>query len=92
MPTRHIKLTDHLDQFVQASVEAGRFSDASEVVREGLHLLERREQEDRAKVEWLRAAAAEGASDIERGAYDTLNSSEDLENYIQDLRAEAAEG
>jgi antitoxin ParD1/3/4 len=37
------------------------------VVREGLRLLEQREREDQAKIEWLRTAAKEGFDDIERG-------------------------
>lgn len=56
MPTRNVNLTDHFDQFIDVGVSSGRFSNASEVVREGLRLLEQREAEDKAKLEWLRAA------------------------------------
>ncbi len=45
MPTRNVNLTEHLDRFVDARVSSGRFSNASEVVREGLRLLEQRERE-----------------------------------------------
>ena len=41
-------------------------------MREGLRLLEQREQEDRAKIEWLRPAAKEGFDAIERGEYTAL--------------------
>jgi len=51
MPTRNVNLTEHFDRFIEAGVESGRFSNASEVVREGLRLLEQREKEDRAKIE-----------------------------------------
>ena len=60
MPTRNVNLTDHFDRFIQARINSGRFSNASEVVREGLRLLEQREKEDKAKLEWLRAANWEG--------------------------------
>jgi len=50
MPTRNVNLTDHFDRFIDDGVTSGRFSSASEVVREGLRLLEQREQEDRAKL------------------------------------------
>lgn len=40
MPTRNVHLTDHFDKFITAGIESGRFSNASEVVREGLRLLE----------------------------------------------------
>ena len=46
MPTRNINLTDHFDKFIESSVESGRFSNASELVREGLRLLEQHEQEN----------------------------------------------
>lgn len=41
--TRNIALTRHLDDFVQAKVKSGRYQSVSEVVREGLRLLENRE-------------------------------------------------
>ena len=50
-----MNLTEYLDQFVEESVRSGRFSNASEVVREGLRLLEQRQLENNAKLEWLLA-------------------------------------
>ncbi len=57
---------------------------------EGLRLLEQHEQEDAAKLEWLRAAAKEGFDDIERGDYVTLRSDEEIEEFIDQLGEEAA--
>jgi antitoxin ParD1/3/4 len=73
MPTRNVNLTEHFDRFIEAGVTSGRFSNASEVVREGLRLLEQREKEDSAKLEWLRAAK-EGFDAADRGDYVTLRS------------------
>jgi antitoxin ParD1/3/4 len=42
--TRNIALTPHFDRFVQAKVDSGRYQSASEVVRDGLRLLEEREE------------------------------------------------
>ncbi len=42
--TRNIALTPHFDRFVQSRVESGRYQSASEVVRDGLRLLEEREE------------------------------------------------
>jgi antitoxin ParD1/3/4 len=40
----NVSLTPELDQFVAAKVSSGRYTSASEVVREGLRLLEERDQ------------------------------------------------
>jgi len=69
MPTRNVSLTDHFDQFVEKSVNSGRYLNASEVVREGLRLLEQKAQEDRLKLERLRETAAAGFDAIDRGRY-----------------------
>jgi antitoxin ParD1/3/4 len=90
MPTRNVNLTEHLDRFVEAGISSGRFGNASEVVREGLRLLEQREQEDKARVEWLRAAAGEGFDAIERGEYVTLRSDRDIEGFMRNAGAAAS--
>jgi antitoxin ParD1/3/4 len=90
MPTRNVNLTDHFDRFVETGVASGRFSNASEVVREGLRLLEQREQEDKAKLKWLRAAAKAGIADIERGDHTTIRSSREMKDFIQQAGKEAS--
>jgi antitoxin ParD1/3/4 len=91
VPTRNVNLTEHFDRFVESGVSSGRFSDASEVVREGLRLLEQREQEDKAKIEWLRAAAKDGFDDIERGDYITLRSDKEIDDFVDQLGKEASD-
>jgi antitoxin ParD1/3/4 len=54
MPTRHVNLSEHFDRFIDRRFKSGSFSNASEVVREGLRLFEQREFENDAKLEWLR--------------------------------------
>jgi antitoxin ParD1/3/4 len=89
MPTRNVNLTEHFDRFIENGITSGRFSNASEVVREGLRLLEQREQEDKAKLEWLRTAVKEGIDDIERGDYVTLHSGQEIDSFMRRLRKEA---
>jgi antitoxin ParD1/3/4 len=43
--TKNISLTPHWEQFVEGKLRSGRYQSASEVVREGLRLLEEREVE-----------------------------------------------
>ena len=96
MPTRNVNLTEHFDRFIETGVTSGRFSNASEVGREGLRLLERREQEDKAKIEWLRAAAKEGFDSIDRGEGMEFETMDDLAAYVhqigQEVSAEVAAG
>jgi antitoxin ParD1/3/4 len=90
MPTRNVNLTEHFDSFIDAGISSGRFSNASEVVREGLRLLEQREQEDQAKLEWLRGAAKEGFDAIEHGDYVTVRSDRDIEEFMRQIGDEAS--
>jgi antitoxin ParD1/3/4 len=90
MPTRNVNLTDHFDKLIETGVASGRYSNASEMVREGLRLLEQREEEDRAKLEWLRSAVQEGVDDIKRGDYTELRSREDIERFMNQVHEEAS--
>ncbi|WP_373652942.1 MULTISPECIES: type II toxin-antitoxin system ParD family antitoxin [unclassified Schlesneria] len=58
MPTRNINLTGHFDRFVEEQVGAGRYKNASEVLRAGLRLLEQQRQIEGQKLEALRKLAA----------------------------------
>ena len=50
----------HYESFIQELVASGRYSTASEIMREGLRLIEAREQRRKAKLEALRGAIREG--------------------------------
>ena len=76
MPTRNVSLTKHFDQFVERSVNSGQYLNASEVVREGLRLLEQKAREDRLKLERLRDAATAGFESIDRGRFREVRGSE----------------
>ncbi|CAL4867339.1 hypothetical protein MMA231_01592 [Asticcacaulis sp. MM231] len=69
MPTRNVVLTDHHESLIAELVQSGRYQNASEVMREGLRLVESREAEGAAKLALLRQAAYVGISAIERGDY-----------------------
>lgn len=84
MPTRNINLTDHLDSFVEEKVTSGRYQNASEVVREGLRLLEDREKEDQLKLESLRAAVQLGEEAVSKGRYRDVDP-EGLQPFLEGL-------
>ena len=90
MPQRNVNLTDHFDRFIDAHIESGRFSNASEMVREALRLLEQREREDEAKIEWLRGAAKEGFDAIDRGNYTALHSGDEIDSFMKDIHEEVS--
>jgi antitoxin ParD1/3/4 len=90
VPTRNVNLTEHLDRFIEAGISSGRFSNASEVVREGLRLLEQREQEDQAKLEWLRAAAKEGFDRLDRGEGIEFESMDEFAAYVDQIGEEVS--
>ena len=60
------------------------------MVREGLRLLEQREQEDKAKIEWLRAAAKEGFDQLDRGEGIEFDSMDDFDAYIDQIGEEVS--
>jgi antitoxin ParD1/3/4 len=70
MPLRtslNVSLTPELDRFVQSRLASGRYQTASEVIREGLRLLEEREQAREAAIEELRAKIRRGGEQADRG-------------------------
>ena len=72
-----ITLGNHFEDFVQSRISAGRYKNASEVIRAGLRLLE--EEED--KVVALKQAIQEG---IDSGFVEDF----DPDQYLQHLKAQ----
>lgn len=85
MATRNVVLTDHQEEFIQDLVTSGRYQNASEVIREGLRLIERREMEDKARLKNLREAVRLGVADIEAGRYRDFESTSELESHLRKL-------
>ncbi len=88
MPTRNINLTEHFDHFVQRQVSSGRYSNASEIVREALRLLEEQEQERQAKLKALRQAAQQGFAEIDQGQGIVLKGKKAVKQFITQIEAE----
>jgi antitoxin ParD1/3/4 len=69
MPTRNVVLTERQETLIEALVQSGRYQNASEVMREGLRLVENREVDEAMKLRALRAAAELGAAALDRGEF-----------------------
>jgi antitoxin ParD1/3/4 len=66
--TQTLSLGQYWNQFIEEELEIGRYSSASEVVRNALRLLE--EKEASSKLEVLRAALIEGEESGDAGELD----------------------
>ena len=85
MPTRNVVLTERQEELIEALVKSGRYQNASEVLRDGLRLVEQRETEDASKLRALRTAARVGLGALDRGEFKEFRSVEDLQSYLNDL-------
>jgi antitoxin ParD1/3/4 len=63
----NVSLTPELEQIVDQKVKSGMYNSASEVVREGLRLLQQRDDMQREKLNALRAEIQKGIDDMEAG-------------------------
>ena len=89
MPTRNVVLSEHQHELVETLVHSGRYQNASEVLREGLRLIEERERIEGVKLKALRKAARQGWADVSAGRYaDVAN--DQLEDFVRQLGRRAA--
>ncbi|AZC27306.1 MULTISPECIES: type II toxin-antitoxin system ParD family antitoxin [Pseudomonas] len=89
MPTRNVVLTAQQEQLINNLVKTGHYQNASEVLREGLRLLQQRLAEDAAKIEALRHATTTGMTDLEHGRFTEIHEGQ-LQHYLAELGLEAA--
>jgi antitoxin ParD1/3/4 len=82
MPTRNVVLTDQQEDIIEDLVASGQYQNASEVLREGLRLLARREAHEKEKLEALREAARLGFGALDRGEYKEFDDVDELEDYL----------
>jgi antitoxin ParD1/3/4 len=65
----NVSLTPELEQFVQSRVASGRYQTASEVIREGLRLLEEREEARETALRELRTKLRRAIEQADRGEF-----------------------
>lgn len=90
MPTRNVVLSEHQQELVATLVQSGRYQNASEVLREGLRLIEERERMAQAKLEALKQAARLGWADVSAGRYVDV-ADDQLEDFVERLGRRAAQ-
>ena len=78
----NVSLTPQLEDLIRAKVESGPYHTASEVVREGLRLLEERDRLRAMRMEELRAKIQLGIDQAEAGELSDL----DIEAVIEKAR------
>lgn len=90
MPTRNVVLSEHQQELVETLVRSGRYQNASEVLREGLRLIEDRERVAQAKLKALKQASRQGWADLSAGRYADV-ADDQLEDFIGQLGRRAAQ-
>ncbi|MBV1915060.1 MAG: type II toxin-antitoxin system ParD family antitoxin [Pseudomonadales bacterium] len=69
MPTRNVVLTDNQEAFVGELLAAGRYQNASEVLRDGLRLLEDQIQYRKAELNAIQQGVITGFDQVDRGEF-----------------------
>jgi antitoxin ParD1/3/4 len=95
MPTTmkqlNVSITPYFAKFIHGKVKSGRYSNASEVVREALRRFEQddeiRRQDAVVDPDTAKAAVAEGFASIERGDYIGINGDDELREFFADIIA-----
>lgn len=89
MPTRNVVLTNHQAAYVEGLVSSGHYQNASEVLREGLRLIEQRDAENASRLEALRSAVRVGVADFDAGRFSTFESSDALGSHLRSVASKA---
>ena len=90
MPTRNVVLTTYHEEVIDRLVKSGRYQNASEVLRDGLRLVEQRDALDAAKLAALQAAARTGFLDLDQGRHSEIAEG-DVDEFVAGLGRKASE-
>lgn len=83
--TWNVSLPPELEDFVSSQVDSGRFASVGDAVREGLRLLQTREQLRDTELQDLRNRIAQGLASLDRG--EGLDGEEVFEEALLGLEA-----
>ena len=91
MPTRNVVLTRYQTELIERLIEAGRNQNASEVLRDGLRMVESRDAGERARLKALEDAVQIGISDLEAGRYRTFDDPSMLRHHLSSIADDVVE-
>lgn len=86
LPDRAMDLPEGLEQFVQIQLASGKYQSVSEVITEGLRLLQERE----GRLEALRKDAQVGLEQLQRGEF-TEYDDNTLRDFFQEIKLQGRE-
>jgi antitoxin ParD1/3/4 len=89
MPTRNVVITDQQSRMIDRLVRSGQYQNASEVLREGLRLLDERNRAQQGKLRRIREAVALAVEDVERGDVEGFDTVEAAADFLAQVRREA---
>lgn len=90
MPTRNVVLTERHERVISDLIASGRYQNASEVLREGLRLIEERDSREAAKLKLLQEAARAGFTDLNEGRFVELEEGS-IESLIEGVGRQVRE-
>lgn len=79
----NVSLTPELEQFIDYKVKSGFYGSASEVIREGLRLLDEQDTIKKKRIEMLNLEIDKGLSSLKS---DNIISDVELKEHIEDRR------
>jgi antitoxin ParD1/3/4 len=89
MKQLNVSITPHFSKFIRRKIASGRYSSASEVVREALRRFEQAEvvgeQSMIVDPDGYREAVLEGLASIERGDFNELKGEAALHEFFEDI-------
>jgi antitoxin ParD1/3/4 len=88
MPTRNVVITAHQSELIDQWVAAGDYQNASEVLREGLRLMEQKKIDFQTRLQAFRQAVKLGIADFDAGNFQTFDSDDALEADLAAMTAE----
>ena len=91
MPTRNVVPTQHQAELIEKLVDSGRYQNASEVLRDGLRLVESRDAEERARIKAFREAVQIGITDLEAGRYRSFDAPGALRRHLSSVADDVLE-